>query len=64
MPRITGVGFNIRICSSILNQILNIEQHGYLVFHIIIKKIEFRTPESESDRNLTNYFVIFLLLFY
>ena len=28
------------------------------------KKIEFRTPESESERNLTNYFIIFLLLFY
>ena len=25
---------------------------------------EFRTPESESERNLTNYFIIFLLLFY
>ena len=24
---------------------------------------EFRTPESESERNLTNYFIIFLLLF-
>ena len=28
------------------------------------KIIEFRTPESESERNLTNYFIIFLLLFY
>ena len=25
---------------------------------------EFRIPESESERNLTNYFIIFLLLFY
>ena len=25
---------------------------------------EFRTPESESELNLTNYFIIFLLLFY
>ena len=25
---------------------------------------KFRTPESESERNLTNYFIIFLLLFY
>ena len=25
---------------------------------------EFRTPESESERNLTNYFIILLLLFY
>ena len=25
---------------------------------------EFRTPESESECNLTNYFIIFLLLFY
>ena len=25
---------------------------------------EFRTPESESEPNLTNYFIIFLLLFY
>ena len=25
---------------------------------------EFRTPESESERNLTNYFIICLLLFY
>ena len=25
---------------------------------------EFRTPESESERNLTNYFIFFLLLFY
>ena len=25
---------------------------------------EFRTPESESERNLTNYFIIVLLLFY
>ena len=25
---------------------------------------EFRTPESESERNLTNYFILFLLLFY
>ena len=24
---------------------------------------EFRAPESESERNLTNYFLIFLLLF-
>ena len=24
---------------------------------------EFRTPESESERNVTNYFIIFLLLF-
>ena len=24
---------------------------------------EFRTPESESERNLTNYFIIFLLTF-
>ena len=24
----------------------------------------FRTAESESERNLTNYFIIFLLLFY
>ena len=23
-----------------------------------------RTPESESERNLTNYFIFFLLLFY
>ena len=28
------------------------------------KYFEFRTPESESERNLTNYFIIFLLLFY
>ena len=28
------------------------------------KPAEFRTPESESERNLTNYFIIFLLLFY
>ena len=27
-------------------------------------KIEFRTPQSESEHNLTNYFIIFLLLFY
>ena len=27
------------------------------------KKFEFRTPESESERNLTNYFIILLLLF-
>ena len=27
------------------------------------KFFEFRTPESESERNLTNYFIIFLLLF-
>ena len=25
---------------------------------------EFSTPESEFERNLTNYFIIFLLLFY
>ena len=25
--------------------------------------LEFRTPESESGRDLTNYFIIFLLLF-
>ena len=25
---------------------------------------EFRTPESESERNLTNYCILFLLLFY
>ena len=25
---------------------------------------EFRTTESESERNLTNYFILFLLLFY
>ena len=25
--------------------------------------VEFRTPESESERNLTNYFIILLLLF-
>ena len=31
---------------------------GYGIF------FEFRTPESESERNLTNYFIIFLLLFY
>ena len=28
------------------------------------KILEFRTPESESERNLTNYFILFLLLFY
>ena len=28
------------------------------------KFFEFRTPESESERNLTNYFIIFLLIFY
>ena len=28
------------------------------------KIVEFRTPESESERNLTNYFILFLLLFY
>ena len=26
-------------------------------------KLEFRTPESESEHNLTNYFIIILLLF-
>ena len=26
--------------------------------------IEFRTPESESERNLTNYFIIFLCYFF
>ena len=25
---------------------------------------EFRATESESERNLTNYFILFLLLFY
>ena len=25
---------------------------------------EFRTSEGESERNLTNYFILFLLLFY
>ena len=28
------------------------------------KSAEFRTPESESEHNPTNYFIIFLLLFY
>ena len=28
------------------------------------KFFEFRTPESESERHLTNYFIIVLLLFY
>ena len=28
------------------------------------KFFEFRTPESESERNLTNYLIFFLLLFY
>ena len=28
------------------------------------KFFEFRTPESESERNLTNYFIILLLLFF
>ena len=36
----------------------SINQLGVRIF------FEFRTPESESERNLTNYFILFLFLFY
>ena len=36
MPRITAVCFNIRTCSYIINQILNIERPSDLGFHRVI----------------------------
>ena len=42
----------------------SIHQLGGGAFRVPRKHFEFRTPQSESERNLTNYFIIFLLLFY
>ena len=41
--------------------------HSLYVWHVLLGSdiiFEFRTLESESERNLTNYFIMFLLLFY